>query len=95
MDLRDVKERYGDKICILGNVDCRYVLPFGSEEDVRRDVRRCIDAAGGGGGFILASSNSIHANCKVDNVYIMVDEARKYGKYPLNRSFKTKNLLLY
>ncbi|MEM3692825.1 MAG: uroporphyrinogen decarboxylase family protein [Candidatus Bathyarchaeia archaeon] len=83
MDLADVKRRYGDRICLLGNVDCRYVLPFGSEEDVRRDVRRCIDEAAEGGGFVLTSSNSIHANCKVENVYAMVDEARKYGKYPL------------
>jgi len=83
MELRDVKKRFGDKICVLGNVDCRYVLPFGSEEEVRRDVRRCIDAAAEGGGYVLASSNSIHANCKVENVYTMVDEARKYGKYPL------------
>ena len=83
MDLRDVKQSYGDKICLLGNVDCRYVLPFSSEEDVRRDVRRCIDAAAGGGGYVLASSNSIHANCKVENVYTMVDETRRYGRYPL------------
>jgi len=85
MDLKDVKERYGSRICILGNVDCRRVLPFGAEEDVRRDVRRCIDAAAYGGGYILASSNSLHANCKVENVYTMVDEARKYGRYPLRR----------
>jgi uroporphyrinogen decarboxylase len=85
MDLADVKRRYGSRICLLGNVDCRYVLPFGSEEDVRRDVRRCIDAAAEGGGFVLTSSNSIHANCKVENVYAMVDEARKYGKYPLQK----------
>ncbi|MEM2875710.1 MAG: uroporphyrinogen decarboxylase family protein, partial [Candidatus Bathyarchaeia archaeon] len=83
MDLADVKRKYGSRICLIGNVDCRYVLPFGSEEDVRRDVRRCIDAAAEGGGYILASSNSIHANCKVENIYTMVDEARKYGKYPL------------
>jgi len=83
MDLRDVKKRYGHRICILGNVDCRYVLPFGTEEDVRRDVRRCIDAAAEGGGYILASSNSLHANCRVENIYAMVDEARKYGKYPI------------
>ncbi|MBS7610300.1 nucleoside 2-deoxyribosyltransferase, partial [Candidatus Bathyarchaeota archaeon] len=83
MDLADIKRRYGNRICLLGNVDCRYVLPFGSEEDVRRDVRRCIDAAAEGGGFVLTSSNSLHANCKVENVYAMVDEAREYGKYPL------------
>jgi len=86
MDLRDVKERYGDRICLLGNVDCRYVLPYGREKDVRRDVRRCVDAAGKGGGFILASSNSLHANVKVENVYTMVDEARKYGRYPLREA---------
>ena len=85
MDIKDVKERYGSKICILGNVDCRRVLPFGTEEEVRRDVRRCIDAAAHGGGYILASSNSLHANCKVENIYTMIDEARKYGRYPLSR----------
>jgi len=86
MNLKEAKVRYGGRICILGNVDCRYVLPFGTEEDVRRDVRRCIDSAAEGGGYILASSNSIHANCKVENVYTMVDEARKYGKYPIKHS---------
>jgi len=85
MDLRDVKQRYGNRMSLLGNVDCRFVLPFGTEEVVRRDVRRCIDEAAIGGGFVLTSSNSIHANCKVENVYTMVDEARKYGKYPLRQ----------
>lgn len=81
MDLGDAKQRYGDRVCIIGNVDCRYVMPLGSKKDVRRDVRRCIDSAARGGGYILSTSNSIHANCKVENVYTMVDEARKYGRY--------------
>ncbi|MEM2889539.1 MAG: uroporphyrinogen decarboxylase family protein [Candidatus Bathyarchaeia archaeon] len=81
MDLGDVKERYGSRVCVLGNVDCRFVLPFGTEEEVRRDVRRCIDAASKNGGYVLTSSNSLHANCKVENIRVMVDEARKYGKY--------------
>ncbi len=83
MDLGEVKARFGDRICLIGNVDCRYILPYGGEEDVRKDVRRCIDAAGEGGGLILTSSNTIHTNVKVENVFTMVDEARKYGKYPL------------
>jgi len=81
MDIGDIKERYGHKIFIMGNVDCRYILPYGSEEEVRKEVRRCIDAAAKGGGFILTSSNSLHPSVKVENIYIMVDEARKYGKY--------------
>jgi uroporphyrinogen decarboxylase len=81
MDLTDVKNRYGERIFLRGNVDCIHVLPFGSEEDVRKDVRRCIDAAAKGGGFILAESNSMHANVKTENIWTMIDEARKYGIY--------------
>ena len=81
MDLANVKKRYGDRIYLHGNVDCMHVLPFGSQEDVRRDVRRCIDAAARGGGYVLAESNSMHANVKPENILAMIDEARKYGVY--------------
>jgi len=81
MNLAAIKEKYGDKIFLAGNVDCRHILPYGTEEDVRTYVRGCIDAAARGGGYVLTSSNSLHANVKVQNIYAMVDEARKYGKY--------------
>ena len=55
-------------------------------------LRRCIDAAAKGGGFILTSSNSLHANCKIENIYTMVDEARRYGKYPLERQCPDKDI---
>lgn len=88
MDLKEGKERYGDRLCLLGAVDCVHVLPYGSEADVRRDVRKCIDAAGAGGGYILSSSNSLHSNVRADNILTMVDEAKKYGKYPLKTDKK-------
>lgn len=91
MDIGDVKERYGDRIFVGGNVDCRHVLPYGSEEDVRRDVRRVINDASPGGGHILTSSNSLHANVKAENVFTMVKETRKYGKYPPFRIGVTKH----
>jgi len=81
MDLAQVKQQYGNKIFLRGNVDCVHVLPYGSESEVRQDVRRCISAAAEGGGFILSDSNSLHSNVKTENIQIMVDEARKYGKY--------------
>ncbi len=81
MDLGRVKQQYGDRIFLRGNVDCVQVLPYGSEEEVRREVRRCIDAAAKGGGFILSESNSFHSNVKTENIQVMIDEARKYGKY--------------
>jgi len=81
MDIGQVKRRYGDRIFVAGNVDCKHVLPYGSEDEVRRDVRRVVDAAGKDGGLILTSSNSLHSSVKLDNIYTMVDEARICGRY--------------
>jgi len=86
MDLAEVKRRYGDRVFLRGNVDITHVLPYGAEEDVRRDVRRCIDAAAEGGGFILADSNSLHSNVKTENILTMIDEGRKYGRYPIRKT---------
>ena len=81
MNLVDVKRRYDDKIFLRGNVDCMHILPYGSEVEVRKEVRRCIDEAAEGGGFILSDSNSMHSNVKTKNILIMIDEGSKYGRY--------------
>lgn len=82
MDIAQVKQQYGDRIFLGGNVDCRSTLPYGSEAEVRAEVRRVIDTASIGGGHILMSSNTLHANVKPENVLTMIREARKYGRYP-------------
>lgn len=83
MSLGEVKSKFGDRLCLLGNVDVTYVLPNGSASEVVADVRRCIDEAAEGGGYILSSSNSIHNAVRIENVGVMVEAARKYGAYPL------------
>ncbi|OFW57978.1 MAG: hypothetical protein A2W01_10900 [Candidatus Solincola sediminis] len=83
MDIGEVKTGYGDRLCILGNIDCTYLLPFGSEEDVEEAVRETIAKAAPGGGYIISSSNSIHPGCKPENYIAMVKAARKYGNYPI------------
>ncbi|MCD6357834.1 MAG: hypothetical protein J7L75_04585 [Thermoproteales archaeon] len=85
MDIGELKEKYGDRVALLGNVDCAYTLVYGSEEDVRRETRAVIDAAAGGGGLVVASSNSIHSGVKAENFLAMISEARRYGVYPLRR----------
>ncbi len=82
MSLKDVKDKYGEVICIIGNVDVTYVLPFGTIEETVNEVKRCIGEAASGGGYILSSSNSIHNAVKVDNFKAMIDATRKYGRYP-------------
>jgi len=85
MDIGEVKRAYGDRICVVGNVDCSHLLQFGTVEDVTEAVKETIAKGSPGGGHILASSNSIHPGVNPDNYVAMVRAARKYGKYPIDR----------
>ena len=86
MNIGEVKAKYGKRVCIVGNIDCEQLLPFGSEADVEQAVKETIAIAAPGGGYILSSSNSIHPGCKGENYVAMVRAARKYGKYPQKAS---------
>jgi uroporphyrinogen decarboxylase len=79
MTLERTKSLYGDQVCLIGNVACAGNLVFGSPEQVRQEVRCCIDAAAPGGGYIVASSNSITRDCRPENYRAMIDEVREYG----------------
>jgi uroporphyrinogen decarboxylase len=84
MNLGEVKEKYGHRVCLVGNVDCAYTLTWGTVEEVREDVKRCIKQAARGGGYICMSSNSIHSAVKTENYVEMVKAIRDYGKYPIS-----------
>jgi uroporphyrinogen decarboxylase len=84
MDLKEVKDHCGDRVCLLGNIDCIDILPSGTEEDVEEAVKQAIQAAAPGGGYILCSSNTIHPGCKPENYIAMVKATHKHGAYPIS-----------
>jgi uroporphyrinogen decarboxylase len=84
MDLGEVKRRYGEQVCLLGNVDCGYMLSQAPIEEVFADVKRCLRDGAPGGGFVLMSSNSLHSSVRPENYRAMVEAAHRYGGYPLN-----------
>jgi len=81
MDIEEVKNHLAGKACILGNIDCRYLLPFGTEEEVEKITKETIEKAAPGGGYIISSSNSIHPGCKPENYISMINAVHKYGVY--------------
>lgn len=84
MDIGEVKARYGDRIAVIGNVDCTIVLTRGTPQEVEEAVKETIAKASPGGGHILASSNSIHPAVKPENYITMVATAQKFGVYPID-----------
>jgi len=84
MNIGQAKVKYGDQICLVGNIDCAQLLTWGTVEEVQQAVKDCIAVAGVGGGLICTSSNSIHSGVKPDDYVTMVEAIRKHGKYPLS-----------
>lgn len=80
MDPFELKERYGDRLCFEGGVCVQQTLPWGTEDDVRAETIRLIDALGPGGGYILGSSHAIQAGTPPKNIVAMFDTAASY--YP-------------
>jgi len=78
MDIREVKRRYGGRICVIGNVDCVRLLPEGTPEDVAAVTRRLIDDLAPGGSYMIASSNSIHSGVRYENLVAMVKTVTTY-----------------
>lgn len=81
MDIGLIKERYGDRIAIVGNIDCGYLLSQAPVEEVRQVTRETIEIAAPGGGYCLSSSNSIHSSVKPENFMAMVETLRECGEY--------------
>jgi len=84
MDIGEVKQAYGDRLALCGNVDCGELLSRGTPEQVVEATKETIAKASPGGGHILASSNSIHPAVKAENYRAMLDAARQFGQYPLD-----------
>ncbi len=80
MDMRELKAEFGQRICFHGGIENQSILPFGTPDEVRAEVRHCIDSlASDGRGYILAPCHNIQVVTPVENIVAMYDEAWRYG----------------
>jgi len=82
VDIREVKRTYGDRACVLGNVDLN-LLGMGSPDAVDREVHDLIRDVGPGGGYIVTSGNSLAGYLLPENVLALSRAVQKYGRYPI------------
>lgn len=81
MDLAKLKKEYGNDIAFFGGVDVQGVLPCGSVEDVRQEVRLRISQAAENGGYILAPAHNIQPDTPIENIFAMYEAVIEYGTY--------------
>ena len=68
MDHYELNAKYGKNLAFWGGVDVQQVLPFGTEEEVRKHVRERIESLGAGGGYILSSSHNLLKAFPLENI---------------------------
>ncbi|MEI7834352.1 MAG: uroporphyrinogen decarboxylase family protein [bacterium] len=66
MDIAAVKQQVGDRLCLIGNLDCG-LLQLGTEAEVAEATRTIITAAKPGGGFIFGGTNAIFRGIPPEN----------------------------
>ncbi len=76
-----IKLKYGDRLAFFGTIGTQTTMPFGSPEDVRREVRQRIETVGKGGGLILAPSHLLEPDVPWENILAFFAAAEEFGHY--------------
>ncbi len=84
MDPARLKAQFGDRLSFWGGIDTQKVLPYGTQDEVKAEVRRRLAEMGQGGGYMLAAVHNIQPDVPIDNIITMYDYAREVGSYPLH-----------
>ncbi|MBN2230761.1 MAG: hypothetical protein JW779_14325 [Candidatus Thorarchaeota archaeon] len=80
-NLREIKQKYGKKLILIGNLD-NISMTHWSEERAESEVKRCIDEAASGGGYIICDHHGDIPSAVPDNVLQKISESRdKWGVY--------------
>ncbi len=84
-DIGELKEAYGDKVCLIGNVDPVETIMRGSIEDIYNEARECIKKAHDSKcGFILSTGCDVPIGTDPKKIIALMDAARIFGAYPIN-----------
>lgn len=84
MDPAELKRRFGDRLTLWGGgVDTQHTLPFGTPDEVRRQVRDRIRILGPGGGYVFNPVHNVQPQTPIANVLAMVEALREHGHYPI------------
>ena len=86
MDLASCKQRIGERVCLIGNLDPVQIVLRGTPVDVRRESQRCLQQASEGGGFILGTGCFVPRGTPVENLRAMVEAARHHARWPHEHS---------
>lgn len=82
MDTKKLKQEFGQDLVFWGGgVDTQNILPYGTEQEVRDEVKRRIDDLARGGGFVFAAVHCIQRDVPPENIQAMWETLQDYETY--------------
>jgi uroporphyrinogen decarboxylase len=91
MNPAKLKELYGDKLCFDGTIGVQSTLPFGSPEDVAREVKERISTLGPTG-LILGPTHAMQPDVPIENILTLYRTALRYGRNAKPRSSERRRM---
>jgi uroporphyrinogen decarboxylase len=83
MDHARLKREFGHQLSFHGGIDIQHTLPFGTQDEVRLQVRHALTCLAPGGGCILAPTHYLLPDVPPENILTLRDTMLESGKYPL------------
>ena len=80
VDIAEVKRRYGDALCLIGNVNCG-LMDTGTDEQVIESARYALRNGMPGGGYIFSTSNCVYTGMPLRRYELILDVWRQHGNY--------------
>jgi 5-methyltetrahydrofolate--homocysteine methyltransferase len=81
VDYKEYKKKFGQHVCLAGNIDIEYPLAHGTPGEVEQDVKEHMEVLKPGGGYVATSSHSIVNYIPHENFVAMINAIHRYGSY--------------
>lgn len=81
IDPIEVKQKYGNQLALWGTIGTQTTMPFGTPDDVRREVKQRIQTVGENGGLLLGPTHSLEPDVPWDNIIALYEAIEEYGIY--------------
>ncbi|QUH31752.1 uroporphyrinogen decarboxylase family protein [Vallitalea guaymasensis] len=80
MDFKDIHSEFGDKLSFHGTIGTQSTMPFGTPEDVRKEVFRNLEIAGDKGGLLVAPTHLLEPEVPWENIIAYVQACKDFLK---------------
>jgi len=81
MDIRKLKEEFGQRLTFHGGIDVQRLMPFGTIEEITSKVKETIEVLSRNGGYFFSPSHRFQPDTPIQNIAALYDAAFKYGSY--------------